>query len=740
MKKKTNRLTSMILAAAMVLSLAPMSAFADAEQNTITAANGENVSSGSNSGSGGGGGGGGRRLGIDINNTNFPDGTFREYVKTHFDTDGNDILSTGELEGATDIDLSNQSLSSLTGIEYFTGLQKLNIKDTHIRNLDISRNTQLTELRCDDNLLQSVDVTKNTNLKVLSCSTNLIEILDLTKNTALTTLECSNNILKTLDLSKNNDITTIDCQNQRPSANYYRENGKFVFNLGEFVGAENLSKITSSVNYDAQTGIAEFETEPREFVYTVDCGSGRIMNVTVNLTAQLVDATAENFTFTPPASLIYDNTVKTASATLPGTDDDKITLKYYDEQGNEVTPQNPGTYTVKAFAEAGRYYNAVDGLVIGSFTISGNMAVIGDIEPVTYTGEPLTPPVTVKVGETALTENTDYTLVYEDNTNAGTGKVKVTYTGNYIGETEKTFEILQADVTLAEMPTVPYIVTGNSLAHSVMRGGKALDLSGNELSGTFDWVDETEIITVPGTYQKPAVFTPENTNYKPYQFDASIMVYPVSSGRRTRYYVVFFDSNGGSKVTRQPVVWHDKAEEPTPPTKDGYIFDGWYTDKELTKEYDFSSSVSSNIILYAAWTEKDASLTQIILTIGKTRASVFGKSKSNDVAPIIVNSRTMLPARFVAENLGASVEWNGKRQLVTIKGKHLKTNKDMTILITINDAKATVNGKEITLESPAFIENDRTYTPIRFVAETLGADVDWNDGEKQVIITNPQKK
>ena len=176
----------MILAAAMVLSLAPMSAFADAEQNTITAANGENVSSGSNSGSGGGGGG--RRLGIDINNTNFPDGTFREYVKTHFDTDGNAILSTGELEGATDIDLSNQSLSSLTGIEYFTGLQKLNIKDTHIRNLDISRNTQLTELRCDDNLLQSVDVTKNTNLKVLSCSTNLIEILDLTKNTALTTL------------------------------------------------------------------------------------------------------------------------------------------------------------------------------------------------------------------------------------------------------------------------------------------------------------------------------------------------------------------------------------------------------------------------------------------------------------------------------------------------------------------------------------------------------------------------
>ena len=87
----------------------------------------------------------------------------------------------------------------------------------------------------------------------------------------------------------------------------------------------------------------------------------------------------------------------------------------------------------------------------------------------------------------------------------------------------------------------------------------------------------------------------------------------------------------------------------------------------------------------------------------------------------------MLPARFVAENLGAEVSWDGEKELVTIKGKNLKTSEDITILIYIGSDIAYVNGKEIRLDSPAFIENDRTYTPIRFISEELGANVEWID-------------
>ena len=140
------------------------------------------------------------------------------------------------------------------------------------------------------------------------------------------------------------------------------------------------------------------------------------------------------------------------------------------------------------------------------------------------------------------------------------------------------------------------------------------------------------------------------------------------------------------------------------------------------------------MILYAAWQQKNAADKQIILTIGQKEALVFGKTKANDVAPKIVNERTMLPARFVAESLGASVDWDEAKQLVTVKGKN-QNNEDVIILITIGSEKAVINGKEVQLDSPAFVENNRTYTPIRFISESLGADVQWNGAEQKVIIT-----
>ena len=95
----------------------------------------------------------------------------------------------------------------------------------------------------------------------------------------------------------------------------------------------------------------------------------------------------------------------------------------------------------------------------------------------------------------------------------------------------------------------------------------------------------------------------------------------------------------------------------------------------------------------------------------------------------------MLPARFVAETLGADVSWDGDKELVTIQGKNLKTSEDVTILITIGAEYAVVNGENVKLDSPASIENDRTYTPIRFISEHLGASVEWLENEQKVIIT-----
>ena len=118
----------------------------------------------------------------------------------------------------------------------------------------------------------------------------------------------------------------------------------------------------------------------------------------------------------------------------------------------------------------------------------------------------------------------------------------------------------------------------------------------------------------------------------------------------------------------------------------------------------------------------------MILTIDEHDAHVFGEEETNDVAPIIVKDRTMLPARFVAENLGAEVAWDEAARKVTI------TKDDIVIEITIDAEVALVNGEEVKLDSPAFIENSRTYTPIRFIAETLNAKVFWNGETQKVTI------
>ena len=121
--------------------------------------------------------------------------------------------------------------------------------------------------------------------------------------------------------------------------------------------------------------------------------------------------------------------------------------------------------------------------------------------------------------------------------------------------------------------------------------------------------------------------------------------------------------------------------------------------------------------------------TVVQMTVGKLVGYVNGGSKTLDAAPVIRNSRTMLPVRFVAENLGATVGWDGATSTVTV------STSSVEIRITIGKAQATVNGTAVTLDSPAFIENSRTYLPVRFVAENLGATVGWDGVTSTVTLT-----
>lgn len=127
-----------------------------------------------------------------------------------------------------------------------------------------------------------------------------------------------------------------------------------------------------------------------------------------------------------------------------------------------------------------------------------------------------------------------------------------------------------------------------------------------------------------------------------------------------------------------------------------------------------------------SFTEIEKEQLILIFTIDEKEYQKNHTELMNDVAPVIRSDRTMLPIRVVAESLGAKVVWSEPNQSVTI------TMDDKEIVIYVGQPFALVEGDPLELDSPAFIANDRTYLPMRFVAENLGATVTW-DGVNQTV-------
>jgi hypothetical protein len=103
-----------------------------------------------------------------------------------------------------------------------------------------------------------------------------------------------------------------------------------------------------------------------------------------------------------------------------------------------------------------------------------------------------------------------------------------------------------------------------------------------------------------------------------------------------------------------------------------------------------------------------------------------------DVTPIEMNGRVLVPVRGVLEQLGADVSWRPETQRV------IASNDDVTIQLRLGDRRARVNGKDVWLDVPARTYEDRTMVPLRFLGEALGATVRWNEDERTVYITTSE--
>lgn len=154
--------------------------------------------------------------------TYVPDNNFEQnLINLGYDNILDDYVVTANIEAVTNLDLSNKSISDLTGIEGFEDLKELRCNYNSLTSIDVSNNVKLEVLLVNHNNLTSIDITALPNLRIFGCGyNNDIATLDVSNNTWLYQLQYSGNKIKDIDLIQNiklerlyiekNEISSID--------------------------------------------------------------------------------------------------------------------------------------------------------------------------------------------------------------------------------------------------------------------------------------------------------------------------------------------------------------------------------------------------------------------------------------------------------------------------------------------------------------------------------------------------
>lgn len=258
--------------------------------------------------------------------------------------------------------------------------------------------------------------------------------------------------------------------------------------------------------------------------YTASITVGGV-TASVTYEIQKADPAAKNFVFTAPGSLTYDGMAKTAdietATNITGMGD--VMVKYYQGE-TEVQPMNAGEYKVKISVAYGSNFNAASDLTDENWAfritpiITEPTVELSGNTTYTYTGERITPDVTVTIDGRPLTKGTDYTIIYGDNVNAGTnaGFVTVKAKGNYgFADVVKKFAIEKADPKLSFEKSTVTTSYGTQPANNKLTnmGNGVVTYQSNDNSVAT--VNEKGEVTVVGVGETTITATAAETkNYK----------------------------------------------------------------------------------------------------------------------------------------------------------------------------------------------------------------------------------
>lgn len=148
----------------------------------------------------------------------FTDEVFLSVVRELVGKTGDEHIYRADVESITELVVDGYNryekkpiIESLNGIEYFTGLERLDCDRDELYELDLSHNPNLKEVLCYGNYLVALDVSHNPKLEFLDCSYNELESLDVTNCPELRRLDCNYTALQELDVSHNTKLTTLIC-------------------------------------------------------------------------------------------------------------------------------------------------------------------------------------------------------------------------------------------------------------------------------------------------------------------------------------------------------------------------------------------------------------------------------------------------------------------------------------------------------------------------------------------------
>ena len=261
-----------------------------------------------------------------------------------------------------------------------------------------------------------------------------------------------------------------------------------------------------------------------------------------------------------------------------------------------------------------------------------------------------------------------------------------------------------------------YTVTDNSNGANILNGLSYLSLTPGKYN--------LSVITDKGENINKEIDVADLSAYTKFNIDTKNKIIK-------RGMTLSLDSKGeykGRKIKISPRVINYSFEDMTasvdPNTFNINIQDYGRNPKIIAKLGDKTSTLS----LY------DENTKLIKMKINDVNYSINGEGKKMDAKPFIKNDRTLVPLRFIVEAIGGEVNWDNDNRLVTVNSK------GKTIELPIDSKTIKIDGKDVNIDQAAIIKGDRTFVPIRFIAENLDMVVNYINDTREIEISSFEDK